>query len=264
MNKIKKLENNTKKKEAIMKNIEIKNGINLHIIKTNKFKTNLLSVFLSTPLRKEKVTQNALIPAILRRGTVNMKTQDEISMALEEMYGATFDCGIDKIGDNHVFKFYFESINDLFLPQNEENMLKESIDKLLEIVCNPYIENNSFNEEYVEQEKENIKRRIEAKVDNKARYAIDRCIEEMYKNEPYGLYKYGYVEDLEKITTENLYEYYNKLINECKIDIFISGEISDETSALVKDNDKIKKLRERDAIYVINNIDKKLNIAEEI
>ena len=33
-------------------NLEIKKGINLHVIKTNKFKTNLLSVFLSTPLEK--------------------------------------------------------------------------------------------------------------------------------------------------------------------------------------------------------------------
>ena len=37
---------------------------------------------------------------------------------LEEMYGASFDCGIEKIGDNHVIKFYLESLNDNFIPQN--------------------------------------------------------------------------------------------------------------------------------------------------
>ena len=46
-----------------------------------------------------------------------MKTQEEINKKLEEMYGADFDCGLDKTGDNHVLKFYLESINDNFLPQ---------------------------------------------------------------------------------------------------------------------------------------------------
>ena len=53
--------------------------------------------------------------------------------------------------------------------------------------------------EYVEQEKNNIKQIIEGKIDNKAKYSLDRCIEEMYKDEPFGLYKFGYTEDLENI-----------------------------------------------------------------
>ena len=30
-----------------------------------------------------------------------------------------------------------------------------------------------------------------SKIDNKDRYAFNRCIEEMYKDMPYSLYKYG-------------------------------------------------------------------------
>ena len=44
-----------------------------------------------------------------------MPTQEEISKALEDLYGANFDCGIDKIGDNHVLKFYVESVNENYL-----------------------------------------------------------------------------------------------------------------------------------------------------
>ena len=55
------------------KKISLKPGINLHIINTNKFKTNLVAVFLTTPLNKENVTKNALIPMILRRGSKTLK-----------------------------------------------------------------------------------------------------------------------------------------------------------------------------------------------
>ena len=240
---------------------KLKEGIPLHIIKTEKFKTNLLAVYLTMPLNKETVTLNALIPAVLKRGSATMQTSDEISKKLEEMYGASFDCGIDKIGDNQILKFYIESINNDYLPINED-LLKQSIEKLLEIIFNPLLENAVFKEEYVESEKQNLKQIIEGKIDNKAQYAFTKCIEEMYKDKPYGLYKYGYVEDLEQIDAKNLYNQYNNLINNCKIDIFISGNIEENVSNIVKENENIRKLNERKAQFITNG--EKSNISNEI
>ena len=231
------------------KQTEIKKGIKLHTIKTEKFKTNLIAIMLTTKLNRENVTKNALIPAVLRRGTKNLTTQEEINKKLEEMYGASLDCGLDKTGDNQVLKFYIETVNDEFLPQEAENMLKTSLEKIFEFVFNPYLENGCFKKEYVEQEKENIKQIIDGKIDNKARYSLDRCIEEMYKGQPYGLYKYGYVEDMKDINEKNLYEYYQQLINECKIDIFVSGIIDEETENIIKNNENIIKLKDREPQY---------------
>lgn len=227
----------------------IKKGIKLHTIKTEKFKTNLIAIMLTTKLDRENVTKNALIPAVLRRGTKNLTTQEEINKKLEEMYGASLDCGLDKTGDNQVLKFYIETVNDEFLPQEAENMLKTSLEKIFEFVFNPYLENGCFKKEYVEQEKENIKQIIDGKIDNKARYSLDRCIEEMYKDQPYGLYKYGYVEDMKDINEKNLYEYYQQLINECKIDIFVSGIIDEEIENIIKNNENIIRLKDREPQY---------------
>lgn len=250
------------------KQTELKKGIKLHTINNDKFKTNLIAVFLTTKLTRENVTKNAVISATLRRGSKSMPSQEEISKQMEEMYGASFDCGLDKTGDNQVLKFYLETINDVFLPTNGEDMLKNSLQKLLEIVFNPYTENESFKEEYVEQEKNNIKQRIEGKIDNKARYSLDRCIEEMYKNQPFGLYKMGYVEDLQAIDGKNLYEYYKKLIDSCKIDIFVSGMVEDEILSIVKENENITKLKDRTPDFTIpkelnKEIPEKENIVTE-
>ena len=230
---------------------EIKQGITIHKINTNKFKTNLFAIFLTAKLNKEDVTKNALLTAVLRRGTDKMPTQEEISKNLENMYGASFDCGVEKTGDNHVLKFYLESINNEFLP-SEENLSKECLDILIDIVFNPYLENGFFKQEYVEGEKENLKQIIEGKIDNKAKYALDRCIEEMYKDEPYGAYKYGYIEDLDKITAQNLYEYYQEFIKKVKVDIFVSGDLKNGIITEIKENKTIKNLNERNAEYNIN------------
>lgn len=234
---------------------EIKQGIKLHCIDTNKFKTNLMAVFITLPLNRENITFDSVIPAVLKRGTENLRTQEDISKKLEDMYGASFDCGIEKIGDNHVIKFYLEALNNNFVPENsKQDISKDSIDLLLDIIFNPLIENNKFKDEYVESEKNNIKRLIESKIDNKDQYALNRCIEEMYKDKPYGLYKYGYTQDLEKINSENLYKYYINLISTSKIDIFISGELNTkDIIEIVRNNENIKKLKERKPNYIVNN-----------
>lgn len=244
------------------KNIEIKKGMSLHTIETSKFKTNLLAIMITTELTKENATKNALISLILRRGTANIPTQDEISKKLENMYGANFDCGIDKIGDNQIIKFYLESLSDEYLPEKDSN-LKESIRMLLDIVCNPITEENKFKTEYFDAEKEKLKQIIEAKKDNKGMYAFNRCIEEMYKNKPYATYKFGELEELEKITNEELYKYYKELIQECKFDIYISGEKTEEIKTEIENNENIAKLKPRDAKYITNSLEEPTEIKEK-
>ena len=203
---------------------EIKQGIKAHYIETNKFKTNLLTLIITMPLSEKTITKNTILAAVLKRGTKKLQTQEEISKKLENMYGSVLDCGVEKIGDNHVIKFYLETLNDKFTMKNEKNT-KQCIELLLDVVFNPLLENKEFKKNYVESEKNNIKQLIQSRIDNKDMYALNRCIEEMYKGKPYGLYKYGKEKDLEQIDAKNLYEYYKEMINTSKIDIFISGDI---------------------------------------
>ena len=232
---------------------ELKPGIKVHFVKAEGFKTNIGAIFLSMPLNREDVKKNALIPAVLRRGTSNLKSQEEISKKLENMYGADFDVGVEKMGDNQILKFYIESVNNSFLPE-KENVLKSSIDTMLEVAFSPYVEGEGFKKEFVEGEKNNLKQVIESKIDNKDQYALNRCIEMMYENEPYGIYKYGYVEDLKEIDEHNLYEQYKKVIKSSKIDIFVSGDFEkEEVKNVIIQNENYRKLNERKPEYVVNN-----------
>lgn len=243
---------------------KIKQGITVHVIKTNSFKTDLIAVFLTTKLSRENITKNAIIPMVLRKGTRTIESQEELSKKLEEMYGASFDCGIDKTGDNQVLKFYLETIDGKYLPQ-EEDLVKKGIDTLLEVVFDPRTENNAFKEDYIASQKEKLKILLEGKKDNKMSYANLRCQEEMYKDTPYGLYKYGYIEDLEGINEQNLYEHYKKLISECKIDIFISGDVDEQKIVEnITKNPNIQKLNEREPAYNKKDVEFKRHEEREI
>ena len=169
------------------------------------------------------------------------------------MYGASFDCGIDKIGDNQLLKFYIEGINDSFLP-NKDSILKEMLDMLLELIFNTNIENGEFNTEILNIEKNNLKQKIEAKKDDKDFYAFETCISKMYGENGFGIFKYGRIKDLENINSKNLAQIYNKLIQTAKIDIFISGNIkNDNIVEFLNQNENIKKLNPRPENIVLNN-----------
>ena len=117
-------------------------------LKTNKFKTNLCALFITVPLNKETVTKNALLVSVLRRGTKNLNTQEDIAKKLEGMYGAGFNCGVDKTGEYYILKFYLETLENTYTLSGE-NILQEGINLLLDIVFN----HEAFNKEYVRQEK---------------------------------------------------------------------------------------------------------------
>lgn len=232
---------------------ELKQGINLHFIKTDFFKTNLMCVLLTTPLEKENVTSNALLPFLLKRGCNEYKTQEEISKKLDDLYGASFDCGVDKIGDNQVLKFYIETIRDEYASSNE-NLMENAINLLLEIVFNPILENNTFKEEFLKTEKEKLRKIIQSKIDDKDSYALENCINTMYGDEGFGLLKFGNLQDIDKITKESITEHYEKLIQSAKIDIFISGNIDEENlTSILQKNENIQKLIPRAENYKLNN-----------
>lgn len=234
--------------------------MNIKRFENNKFKTNEIALFLTMPLKKETITMNALIPMILRRGSKNYPNQLLISKKLENMYGAGFNCGIDKSADYCVLKFYIETVANKYLPNNED-LTQEAIDMLMDIVFNPLVVNEGFDKDYVQQEKENLCKIIDARKDDKQAYAFNRCIEEMFKDEPYGTYKFGSKEDLKNINEKNLYEYYKKMIEECRCDIFINGidankvQIKDDKKA---NNNEIKEI-EKNEKQSIDNEEKVVN-----
>lgn len=235
------------------KSIDLKQGIKVHMIHTDLYKTNMVCMIMTVPLNKENVTKNALLPFMLRRGTEHFPDQYILNRELENMYGASFDCGIDKMGDNQILKFYIDTIHNEYTFE-DENILEKSIQMLLDIVFNPIFKDGKFKSDFLEIEKENLRKVIESKIDEKDSYALEKCISSMYKEQGFGIYKYGYVEDIENITVEDLTEHYKKIIQEAKIDIFLSGSFDEnQVIDILEKDENIRKLRPRIGNYILNN-----------
>jgi predicted Zn-dependent peptidase len=219
--------------------IDIGNGIGLNLIKADKFKSSLLSYYFMRPLSKSEVTKNALLPLVLKRGTKEYDTNLKIQRELEENYGAKFSIGINKRGEKHVLRFTVETVNRKYV--EDKDYIYNVLKLLKSIIFNPLVEEGYFKQNYVEQEKENLKTRIQGRINNKRSYALDRCIEEMCKNEKFSIYPLGNVEDLDDIDGNVLYKHYQDIINTSPIEVFYTGEYDDKLVENLKDSINIKR-----------------------
>lgn len=214
------------------KRIEIGKGINLNLVKTDKFKSNLISFYFLRPLTKDEATKNALLPLVLKRGTKEYNTNLEIQKKLEETYGANLSIAINKRGERHVLRFTIETVNGEYV--GDKDYIYQVIDLLKSIIFNPVLQKGCFKKEYVDQEKENLKRGIEGRINDKRSYAIDRCIEEMCKNEKFSIYPLGNIKDLDLIEEESLYKHYEDVIKTSPIEIFYVGDYDYELEDYLK------------------------------
>lgn len=227
--------------------IMIKKGIELHLFPTTKFKTTLMKVIIQERLRQETAPMVALISYLLFRGTRTRATTIEIMRYLEGLYGANFSSDVDKYGECQYLTLTLEIINQHYLPGGD-NLLNEGLTFLMSALADPLTVNGSFHPEYFEQEKAALKDDIESLFNDKTKYAYERCRQIMCENEPYGVYKYGQVKDLAGIKNQQLYQYYQTLLQNNPIHLCLAGDL-DKDDVLEKIKTVFLNFRPRDTYF---------------
>lgn len=228
----------------------IKNGVDFRFIKAEKFKTNTISVFFNIPLERKTVTKAALLPAVMKRGTMKHQTMSELTRYLYDLYSASLRAGVRSKGDGEVLYFTIEYIRDRFIG---ENLTAKIIELLSEFIFSPLVDENGFNQEYLDGEKVNLRNAIEGLINDKRDYVEYKCREAMFPDEGYGMYEAGFVEDIPNITASNLYDFYKQIISRAKVDIFAGGDFDSDALNDIK-NELCGRFEPRDTEYVNTKI----------
>lgn len=213
--------------DATAEKITNMQGYKLHVIETDKYKTNTFVWKMKAPLIKEDVTKRALLPQVLQSSSAKYPTTTALRSYLDELYGATLFIDLAKKGEYHIVSFTLEIANEKFLSDSTP-LLKKGFELLAEVLTKPNISGNAFDQETVNKEKRTQKQRIQSVYDDKMRYSNVRLLQEMCKGEPYALQVNGEAEDVEGITPENLYEYYKKAFLEDEMDLYVIGDVKEE------------------------------------
>ncbi len=205
-------------------------GVFFNHVKTDKFKSELITVNFLTALDRDTVSMNTLIPRVLLRGTVKHPTLDSISAATDELYGTVLFPLSRKLGEILAVGIGAGFVSGRLTPEGDENTAGV-VDLICEVICNPLMKSGRFVPEFVNSEKEKLLDDIASKLNDKQTYAMAKAVEFMCACEHYGTDEYGTEQSAGAITRQKLSERYRTLLTSSPIEIFYCGSCETERIA---------------------------------
>lgn len=211
------------------KEIDIKNGVKLNMIGTDRFKMSRLSISfvydadeLKSPLRK-------LMFSILMRGSQNYPSVAAINRALDDLYGSTvsFRCSAD--GDRHVFTFVCEMLDERYIYNNDNiDILHGTLEILKDILLHPLTDGGILKEEFIRGEKKNAADAIRSKANDQRAYSAEKCRRIMFRGEKCGISADGNEDMIYSFTPNQLTECHRHMFNDATVTCFYIGSKSED------------------------------------
>lgn len=201
---------------------EIMQDVFLTYLPAQHFKTSRLTLNLVTGLDRVSASANALLPAVLRRGTVRCPDMESLSAVLDTLYGANIDYTVRKKGERQCVGFAAGFIDDGFTPHGEK-LLEPVAQQLGELLLEPVTRDGCFLSEYVDSEKANLIDAIRALKNDKRDWADIRLMQEMCAGEPYSVLRLGDEETAGAITADALYRHGQELMASSRVELIYCG-----------------------------------------
>ena len=202
-------------------------GVTLRYVRDTRFKQGCFSFQLVRPMGKEEAAKNALLPAVLLRGTRNCPDLRAVTQRLDELYGAAVSPLVRRVGDYQTTGVYCGFMDDRFaLPG--DRVLAPMLDFLREILLDSPLENGSFLPDFVESEKKNLISTIESDRNDKRVYAIQQLLRAMCAGDSFGIQRLGEIEDVAAITPEDLTAHYREILRTSPMELLYVGSAAEE------------------------------------
>lgn len=221
------------------------NAYNLHVVNTKKFKTITVDICFREKINKDEITLRNLLKEIMVNASYDYPSERELIKATEELYDLKLLTSTYRIGNYNFLSMKIRFLNEKY---TEKGMNYASIKLLLDLIFKPKLDAD------FEKCKNKIEKSILSLNDNKVKYAISKLLEST-KDMPYSYNFYGNIEDLNKITIEDIKKCYENLLTNDIIDIFVVGEVNpEEIKNIFKENFKVKTFHKVDNKVIVKEL----------
>ena len=214
----------------MIQTIQLRPGITLQCFPDERFKQGCLSLQMIRPMCREEAALNALIPAVLLRGTQKAPDLRAITLRLDDLYGASVGALVRRVGDYQTTGLHCSFIDDRYAMEGDA-VLAPMAEFLGELLLEPALENGVFRDDYVQSEKKNLISTIESQRNDKRTYAAAQLLKRMCKEDSFGIPRLGETEQVQAITAAAAYEHFTRILRESRIELFYVGGACPETVA---------------------------------
>lgn len=209
--------------EPVISRMSLSSGINAHVLRTRQFKTLLVRFVIRVPLEAQTASANALINQITARLSRPWPELKAVNRRLDELFGASLYSAVHKLGESQLLEWTLNCAAPERVGRPE--LLKEALQFMRDMICDPLLEGNGFDGVLFEQERGILLQEQEARQNEKMSYAYERCIEEMCAGEPYAVHRLGSMETLRETEPSGLYGHYLELLEKAQVDWIVVGDV---------------------------------------
>ena len=213
--------------------VQIVPGVTLDFIASKQFKTSRINLtFVTAAVSKKTVALRTLIANMLEVSSQKYPDQKAISDQLAFLYGATFGTSVNRRGNLHLVNFEMRVVNDHYLKEKQQ-LLTEAINFLQELIFNPLVTNQAFDQTMFTLQQKNLIAYLESIKDNKQAYALQKLQQAYFEDPVHQIPPYGDKENLAALTAAECYAYYQEMLAHDEVIITLSGDFaSDEVFCL--------------------------------
>lgn len=206
----------------------LENGVHFRRIQDSRFKTQRISVNMMVPLQKETAAANALIPYLLCRTNRAYPDYTKLGQRLCELYGASLNGDIQKLGDVQVLSVTAAGLADRYALHGEK-ISSELTELLCSAIFDPVLdEDGLFPIDGFEQEKRQTLETIDSEMGDKRLYAKKKGLELLLGDEPAAISRYGTREQVESLTREEVTQAWKQLLKIARFEVMVLGDASPE------------------------------------
>lgn len=206
----------------MLQTIQLLPGVTLRCATVQHFKQGCLSLQFLRPMCREEAAMNALIPAVLLRGTVQRPDLRALTLHLDDLYGASVGELIRRVSDYQTMGLACGFIDDRYTLSGDR-VLEPMIDLVRELLLEPVMDGEGFSCEFVESEKRNLIATIESQRNDKRAYTATQMIKKMCEADSFGIPRLGEKEQVAAIEPVAAYRHYRKVLKESPLEIFYVG-----------------------------------------
>ena len=238
------------------------NSFNLYTIKTDRFKTCFLDIIFYNKVDKNLITKENVFGSMIQHSSLKYPKRKYVVEHSEDLYNAQFYTTKARIGNVRIICFSLNFLDPIY---TDKSYLKEVIKFPFEMIFNPNIKNDEFDERTLKIIKNRVRANIDSAKEAPVRYSIKQAIKNIDANSPAAIDMDGNIKDLNKINSENLAEFYKYFLDNYYCDIYLVGNLNmDKMNIMIKDlfdNDIIK--TSKFDYHFINNFKSKKEIIEK-
>ena len=227
------------------------NSFNIHSIKTDRFKTVHLEIMFRDEAVKEDLPKYTLLSDILTDCQCKYPTRKEMAIRREELYKLSYYGINSKVGSQTILSFVADFIDPKYI--KDDNYLEKVIDFIFGCINKPLIKNCEFNNKIFNRAKKSLLVDIEAINECPERKSLINAIKTMAPDTLTSCRTLGTKEEVEEITNNDLYEAYQKLLNNFVCDIFIIGDVTDNYISIIKDKFKNRVIKDKKLNLIVKN-----------